>query len=50
MHAAGLVIIDEQGRLAFAEQGLIPFWKLSLAADILGIEPKEYRSRNRNKG
>lgn len=48
--AAGLVIIDEQGRLAFAEQGLIPFWKLSLAADILGIEPKEYRNRNRNKG
>jgi hypothetical protein len=27
------------------EQGVIPFWKLSRAADILGIEPKEHRSR-----
>jgi hypothetical protein len=45
--AAAMVIIDEQGRLAFAEQGLIPFWKLSRAADILGIEPQEYRGRKR---
>jgi hypothetical protein len=45
--AAGMVIIDEQGRLAFVEQGLIPFWKLSLAADTLGIEPKEYRGRGK---
>jgi hypothetical protein len=45
--APGLVIIDDQGRLAFAEQGLVPFWKLSLAADILGIEPKEYRGRSK---
>ncbi|HVI03113.1 MAG TPA: hypothetical protein VM869_30665 [Enhygromyxa sp.] len=44
---AGLVIIDDQGRLAFAERGRIPFWKLSLAADILGIEPKEYRGRGK---
>ncbi|HLT37622.1 MAG TPA: hypothetical protein VK034_15120 [Enhygromyxa sp.] len=45
--AAAMIIIDDQGRLAFAEHGLIPFWKLSLAADILGIEPKEYRGRKR---
>jgi hypothetical protein len=45
--AAAMVIIDEQGRLAFMEQGRIPFWKLSLAADILGIEPKEYRNRGK---
>ncbi len=37
---AAMIIVDEQGRLAFSEQGLIPFWKLSLAADLLGIEPK----------
>ncbi len=42
---AGMVIIDDQGRVAFSESGLIPFWKLSLAADVLGIEPKEYRSK-----
>jgi hypothetical protein len=40
--AAGLVILDEQGRVSFVEHGLIPLWKLSLAADLLGIEPKNY--------
>ncbi len=40
--AAGMVLIDDQGRVAFVERGLIPFWQLSLAADRLGIEPKEY--------
>jgi hypothetical protein len=45
---AGMVIIDEQGRVAFSEVGLIPFWKLSLAADVLGIEPKEYRGKKRD--
>lgn len=45
--AAAMVILDDQGRLAFVEQGLIPFWKLSRAADILGIEPKEYRGRGK---
>lgn len=45
---AGLVIIDDHGRLAFAEHGRIPIWKLSLAADILGIEPKEYRGRKQD--
>ncbi|WP_106394973.1 hypothetical protein [Enhygromyxa salina] len=42
---AGMVIIDGQGRVAFSETGRIPFWKLSLAADLLGIEPKDYKSR-----
>jgi hypothetical protein len=42
---AGMVILDDQGRVAFAERGLIPFWKLSVAADVLGIEPQEYGSR-----
>lgn len=45
--AAAMVIIDEQGRLAFVERGLIPFWKLSRGADILGIEPQEQRKRTR---
>ena len=45
---AGMVIIDDQGRVAFSEAGLIPFWKLSLAADVLGIEPKEYKSKKRD--
>jgi predicted transcriptional regulator len=44
---AGMVIIDEQGRVAFSEAGLIPFWKLSLAADVVGIEPKELRKRKK---
>jgi hypothetical protein len=46
---AGMVIIDEQGRVAFSEAGLIPFWKLSLAADVLGITPKEYSGRKGKK-
>jgi hypothetical protein len=46
---AGMVIIDEQGRVAFSEAGLIPFWKLSLAADVLGIEPKEWSGRRKKK-
>jgi predicted transcriptional regulator len=44
---AGMVIIDEQGRVAFSEAGLIPFWKLSLAADVLGITPKEFKGRKK---
>jgi hypothetical protein len=44
---AGMVIIDEQGRVAFSGAGLIPFWKLSLAADVLGITPKEYSGRSK---
>jgi hypothetical protein len=47
--AAGLVIIDDQGRVAFSESGRVPFWKLSRAADVLGIEPKAYRGRKRDK-
>ncbi|PRQ08295.1 hypothetical protein [Enhygromyxa salina] len=45
---AGLVIIDDQGRVAFSEAGRVPFWKLSLAADVLGIEAKEFRGRKRD--
>ena len=41
---AALVIIDA-GRVAFAETGRIPFWKLSLAADALGIEAKDYAKK-----
>jgi hypothetical protein len=44
---AGMVILDEQGRVAFLEVGLIPFWKLSLAADVVGIEPKEFKGRKK---
>ncbi|KIG18563.1 hypothetical protein DB30_00248 [Enhygromyxa salina] len=46
---AGLVILDDQGRVAFSESGRVPFWKLSMAADVLGIEAKEYRGRKRDK-
>lgn len=46
---AGMVILDEQGRVAFAERGLIPFWQLALAADVLGIEPQDYGSRKGKK-
>jgi hypothetical protein len=48
--AAGMVIVDDEGRVAFAESGVIPFWKLSLAADLLGIEAKEYGKRGSKKG
>lgn len=38
---AGLVVIDGEGRLAFAEHGRIPFWKLRLAGLAVGLsEPK----------
>ena len=47
--AAAMVIVDAEGRVAFAETGVVPFWKLSLAADVLGIESKEY-GKKRNKG
>lgn len=44
--AAGMVIIDPQGRVAFSETGKIAFWKLSLAADLLGVEPKGFGKRH----
>jgi len=44
--AAGMVIVDE-GRVAFAESGLIPFWRLGLAADILGIDPEAFSGRRK---
>jgi hypothetical protein len=47
--AAALVILDDQGRVAFSEAGRVPFWKLSMAADVLGIEAKEFRGRKREK-
>lgn len=43
---AALVIIDGEGRTAFVERGRIPFWKLTVAADILDIKPKEYRHKD----
>lgn len=46
--AAAMVIIDDQGRVAFSETGVIPFWKLSMAAELLGIEAKEYRDRKKD--
>lgn len=39
---AGMVVLANGGRVSMAERGLIPFWKMMLAADILGVEPKEY--------
>lgn len=44
---AAMVIIDKDGHLAFAETGRIPFWKLTVAADLLGIEPDSYRGGRR---
>ena len=44
---AAMVILDEQGRVSFVETGVIPFWKLMLAADLLGIEPKPREDRER---
>ncbi len=44
--AAGMVILDPQGRIAFSETGKIAFWKLSVAADLLGIEPKRFGKRH----
>jgi hypothetical protein len=44
--AAGMVIIDPEGRIAFSETGKIAFWKLSLAADLLGIDPKGFSKRD----
>ncbi len=46
---AAMVIVDPQGRVAFTATGRIPFWQLSLAADVLGIEAKPYGS-GRKKG
>lgn len=47
---AGMVIVDAEGRVAFSQAGLIPFWQLSHAADLLGIEPKDYRDDKRKRG
>jgi hypothetical protein len=44
--AAGMVIVDPQGRIAFSETGKIAFWKLALAADLLGVEPKGFGKRH----
>lgn len=43
---AGMVIVDPQGRIAFSETGKISFWKLGLAADLLGVEPKGFGKRD----
>jgi hypothetical protein len=42
---AGMIILDH-GRVAYSALGLIPFWKLSMAGDVLGIEPKDRRKRD----
>jgi hypothetical protein len=43
---AGLVVIDGEGRLAFAEHGRIPFWKLRGAGQAVGLtEPKREGGR-----
>lgn len=48
---AGMVIVDPQGRVAFSETGKLSFWKLALAADILGVEPKGFgRRKGEGKG
>ncbi len=44
--AAGMVILDQQGRVAFSETGKIAFWKLGLASDLLGVEPKRFGKRD----
>ena len=41
-------LVIEEGKIAFSETGRIPFWKLSLAADLLGIEPKDYEKHDRD--
>ncbi|MCA9683666.1 MAG: hypothetical protein KC457_15805 [Myxococcales bacterium] len=41
---AAMVIIDH-GKQAFVAEGRIPFWKLSLAADVLGLEAREGRRK-----
>ena len=46
---AAMVIVDPQGRIAFSETGKISFWKLGLAADLLGVEPKGFGKRKDQK-
>jgi hypothetical protein len=49
--AAGMVIVDPQGRVGFSSTGKIAFWKLAMAADLLGVEPKGFGKRHdENKG
>ena len=45
---AGMVILDREGRVAFAEAGLIRFWQLGVAAEILGIDPEAFQGRRRD--
>lgn len=47
--AAGMVIIAD-GKVAFSETGRIPFWKLALAGDLLGIDAKDYSKKKRDAG
>jgi hypothetical protein len=35
---AGLVIIDDQGRVALKAIGRVPFWQLGLVSELLGVE------------
>jgi hypothetical protein len=46
---AGMVIVDPQGRVAFSQTGKLSFWQLSLAADLLGVEPKSFGRRDEKK-
>jgi len=43
---AALVIVDSDNKVAFSATGRIPFWQLSVAADILGITPKPYGKKH----
>lgn len=46
---AAMVIVDPQGRIAFSQTGKLSFWQLSLAADLLGVEPKSFGRRDKQK-
>ena len=38
---AALVVVDKEGRLAFHQTGLIRFWQLGQAGEILGLEASD---------
>ncbi|HWB80555.1 MAG TPA: hypothetical protein VG755_36575, partial [Nannocystaceae bacterium] len=40
---AAIVVIDDQGRVAVNERGLVPIYKWGRVADILGVELNDRR-------
>ena len=38
---AALIVVDKEGRVAFKQVGLVRFWQLGQAGELLGLEARD---------